>query len=64
MFLCIACENRSRPSKKKVKKDAEGNDILAEFEAEEAALEAAAAVPDPDAPPTEGADATAVKKKR
>merc|ERR1712223_530180 len=55
---------RSRPSKKKVKKDAEGNDILAEFEAEEAALEAAAAVPDPDAPPTEGAEATAVKKKR
>ena len=39
-------------------------DQLTEFEAEEAALEAALAVPDPDAPAADSAEATAPKKPK
>ena len=57
---------RSRPSKKKKKEVAEGVLPLdeAEFENEEAALEAALAVPDPDAPAADSAEATAPKKPK
>ena len=57
---------RSRPSKKKKKEVAEGVLALdeAEFENEEAALEAALAVPDPDAPAADSAEATAPKKPK
>ena len=57
---------RNRPSKKKKKEVAEGVLALdeAEFENEEAALEAALAVPDPDAPAADSAEATAPKKPK
>ena len=65
-FLSFFHKFRSRPSKKKKKEAAEG--VLAldqdEFENEEAALEAALAVPDPDAPAADSAEATAPKKPK